>query len=117
MNRHPDLELVAGDDWSITATPLDATGAAVPVTGDPTFEWVLIGWDGEALDIQPTLSIAESNVVIAVSAEVTSNINPGRYHDALRIVSSSDPSKTTTVWGGAINVDADPLAVPDEDAS
>lgn len=112
---HDDIEVTAGDDWSISAaltnddgTPYDLTSAAV--------YWALLDPDGTQLvDLMATAVLsdqglpASGNIIIAVPSASTLGLVPGRYTDAIHAVVSG---KTTMIWTGLILVDANPFSQP-----
>ena len=108
---HPGLEFVAGDDWKISATLLDETGAPYDLTA-ATVKWALLG-TGSSLhhilgDGDYTLSIVDAaagTCSIVVLAAKTTTIAGGQYKDALRIISDG---VTSTLSMGAVYVTADP---------
>jgi hypothetical protein len=109
--HHDDLEVVAGDDWIIDGTLVNADGSATDLTDNNGVYWTLLGPDG-----YPVLSLDQATVVvvgaptggtvrISVSAAVTSGLDPGRYTDAIRVVGAA---LTASFWVGQILVDANP---------
>lgn len=111
VTHHEDLEVVAGDDWAIDGTLLNADGSVTDLTTASAVYWTLLGSDGYPIlsADQATVAIIDppsSGVVrISVSKAVTTGLDPGRYTDAIRVVGIS---LTATFWIGQILVDADP---------
>ena len=111
--QHNDIELVAGDDWVIPATLLDANGNPLNLTS-ASFTWTLVDPTGEtASDLVGASSItvlnaANGTLQIEVPREFTEPLLPGRYHDGLRVVMSNFQS---TYWFGTILVDGDPFSL------
>ena len=104
---------MAGDDWIIDGTLVNADGSATDLTGNFGVYWTLLGLDG-----YPVLSADQATVLvmgsptsgrvrILVSAIVTGGLDPGRYIDAIRVVGAT---LTATFWVGQIAVDANPWA-------
>ncbi len=113
VNQHHDeIQLTAGDDWTINGTLLDEAGAALDQT-DATHAWALIDPDGfmmpavEGLTITPVEPVATSGkCIIVVPRALTETITKaGRYRDALRVTESN--GKRSRLWTGPIAVDFD----------
>ena len=119
-SHHPDIELVAGDDWSIVGTVLDDSGNPLDLTGS-TLVWTFIDPDGETMvDLITASSISPNSpptagiLTIAVPRGVTAPLLAGRYHDALRVIPTIGAS---TYWLGSILIEPDPMSLPLEDFS
>ena len=108
---HDDLELFAGDDWSIVGVLLDVNGYALDLTG-ATLEWTLIDPTGaQVAGVQGSVSIAvaappSGKVTISIPKSSTEPLYAGRYHDALRVTLGG---KASLYWIGAILVSSDPF--------
>jgi hypothetical protein len=111
VTHHVDLEVVAGDDWVIDGTLLNADGSTTDLSTANAVYWTLLGPDGYPIlsTNQATVAIVDppssGTVRISVSSSVTSGLDPGRYTDAIRVVGAS---LTAMFWIGQILVDADP---------
>ena len=111
VTHHDNLEVVAGDDWVIDGTLINADGSATDLTNVQAVYWVLLGPDG-----YPVLSSDQAMVAIVdppnsgavritVAKAVTTGLDAGRYIDSIRVVGAA---LTATFWIGQILVDADP---------
>jgi hypothetical protein len=114
LTHHDDVELVAGDDWTIDGVLLDTNGSSLDLSG-AFFEWTLIDPTGMSVAYllgDTTISIIEPStngqVQILVPKQVTISLLAGRFHDALRVTSSAT---TTTFWVGTILVDCNPFGL------
>jgi hypothetical protein len=109
--HHDDLQVVAGDDWIIDGTLVNADGSATDLTGNHGVYWTLLGPDGYPIlnGDQATVDVIappSSGIVrITVTKDVTSGLDAGRYTDAIRVVGAA---LTASFWIGQILVDADP---------
>lgn len=111
VTHHDDLEVVAGDDWIIDGALINEDGTPTDLTTAVAIYWTLLGPDGYPIlssadaTVQITDPAAAGVVRITVLKAVTSELDPGRYTDAIRVVGIS---LTATFWIGQILVDADP---------
>jgi hypothetical protein len=105
------LSLFAGDDWSIGATFLDATGAPINLTS-ATVQWTLLDLEGRSALAPAQFSIviggADGQCMLTVPATSTTTLAGGTYNDAWRLVIGG--LATTPLYGSFI-VRADPFAV------
>lgn len=121
LTLHDDLELVAGDSWTIVGTLKNKDGSAFDLTTAAP-AWTLRGPDGrvcgallaevELTKVQPPTG---GQVIIAVPRSKTGDLEPGRYHDSVR-VTAEDGVEADTMWVGAIAVHADPFQPDEEEA-
>jgi hypothetical protein len=88
---HPDLSLVAGDDWAVAGTLLDTAGQPLDLT-DATLEWTLISPDGAVAASFPGSAeiaiwepFASGAITIILRSDITEGLDPGRYSDRLRV--------------------------------
>lgn len=107
--HHDDIELVAGDDWTIPFALLDANGNAIDLTG-ATMIWYLIGPDGLWIADLDQSSVNVSNPATGGAGTIKlprqyTSLESGRYHDQMRVILANNE---TSVWTGLILVDADP---------
>lgn len=119
LTHHPDLEYVAGDDWTISGVLLDVNGSPLDIT-NASFLWTLIDPNGETVDdlvngaiisiVQPSVN---GQVQIFVPSFYTYALLAGRFHDALRVYIGY----TSTFWLGNILVDGNPFDLPPIDSS
>lgn len=114
LTHHPDLEYVAGDDWTISGVLLDVNGSPLDIT-NASFQWTLIDPNGETvIDLVEgaTISIVQPSVngqvQIFVPSYYTYALLAGRFHDALRVFIGY----TSTFWLGNILVDGNPFDLP-----
>jgi len=110
--QHVSVGLVAGDDWEINITLLNADGTPFDLTGatvkwclmDQTYKRVISEGDVTiSVGTDPTKGVAQVIIPSAVSSPLAS----GFYTDALRVVAAGI---TSTLLFGQINVMADPWA-------
>lgn len=114
LTHHDDIELVAGDDWVITAVLLDVNGSSLDIT-NASFEWTLIDTTGTSVAVFGDGSVTvvvinpgtNGQLNIKVPKSITSPLLSGRFHDALRVTINY----TSTFWMGAILVDGDPFSL------
>jgi hypothetical protein len=114
---HDDIQVVAGDTWTINGTLEDENGAPIDLTGQEVL-WVLLDPDGY------TCPLVGSAVVTIVSPPTAGNITivvpytatevvVGRYFDAVRLASSTgNPAIVNMQWTGCILVGVDPFNQP-----
>lgn len=114
ITHHDDLELFAGDDWSIVGVLLDVNGSALDLT-EATLEWTLIDPTGaQVANVQGSVSITvmapptNGQVTIRVPAVNTEPLTAGRYHDALRV---SLGNRASLYWIGSLLVSSDPFTL------
>ena len=109
-DTHPPLSLFAGDDWSIVATFLDATGAPIDLTG-ATVLWTLLNIEGQAVltssQFSVTIGGATGQCTLTVPAASSTKLAGGTYSDAWRLVIGG---VATTALYGSFVVHADPFA-------
>jgi hypothetical protein len=112
MSTHPMVGAVAGDDWELRVTLLDANGAPFNLSGSPTILWELSDRNGLRV-IQPNevaVSITDAaagKCSLLIPASVTTRLKGGHYYDALRVIMGGVASTFLT---GDWNVMADPFA-------
>jgi hypothetical protein len=112
LTHHDDVELVAGDDWTVDGLLLDVNGLPLDLT-NATFEWTLI--DPNGLPVVEVIGAADITTVpgnsgavqIKVPKQFTTPLPSGRYHDAMRV----NISISSTFWVGTILVDVDPFGL------
>jgi hypothetical protein len=108
--HHDDLELVAGDDWTIPGTLTEPDGTALDLTTVKDIQWIMLGPDGNpclppgSATVQVVSPPTLGQVLVTVPNVITRTLPAGRYVDAMRVVMST--SARATVWTGAIAVDA-----------
>jgi hypothetical protein len=107
--HHDDIELTAGDDWTIPSSLTDEEGDAVNLSNIVGIQWIMLGPDGQPC-LPPGSAIVtivdpptDGMVTVTVPNEVTRSLSPGRYADAMRVIFPSDLK--STVWTGSISVD------------
>lgn len=117
LSHHPDIELVAGDDWVIEGQLTDVNGRPLPLAG-VTFQWVLLNPDGEICQLAAIAGVAidgdpaNGDILITVPRGATAPLITGRYYDALRVI--VPPDNASSEWIGTILVDADAFQQPQE---
>jgi hypothetical protein len=109
--QHVSVGLVAGDDWEINITLLNADGTPFDLTG-ATVKWCLMdnSYNQAITTDQVTISVANPTTGVAqviIPAAVSSPLPSGFYTDTLRVISAGI---TSTLLFGQINVMADPWA-------
>lgn len=112
--HHPDIEVVAGDDWAIPANLLDANGIPLDLT-NASFDWTFVDPTGaivtalvEASDIIVGSPASGGQLQITIPRVQTEPLLPGRYHDSLRVIINN---QTDSYWVGNILVDGDPFSL------
>lgn len=113
-SHHDDINLVAGDDWVIPGTLLDANGNALDLTS-ASFNWVLVDPNGEVVNtlvsastLTPQQPLTAGQIQISVPRANTEALLAGRYHDSLRVI---DANQVSSYWVGTILVDGDPFSL------
>jgi hypothetical protein len=112
-NHHDDVQLYAGDDWTIRGMLFDEQGNPLDLT-DATFTWVLIDADGQPSPASDAASIEAVEpptaglIIITVPDTATTGLAPGRYTDALRVHDGA--GEHSTMWTGRVLVSADLFA-------
>ena len=114
MIHHDDVEVTAGDDWTIVATIVDRDGVTPLDLTSATVFWTLINRDGACalpagsavLDLGQG---AQGVVLINLQAAATAPLGPGRYVDQIRVVLANQHDMVTN---GYVLVDADYLSIP-----
>jgi hypothetical protein len=108
--HHDDLELVAGDDWTIPGMLTEPDGTPLDLSQCSDIQWIMLGPDGNPC-LPPgsaTVQIASpptlGKVLVTVPNLVTKTLPAGRYVDAMRVIMAT--STRATVWTGAIAVDS-----------
>lgn len=121
LTHHDDIELMPGDDWLIVGNVNDASGSPLDLT-NAELMWMLLDPDGVPCSAVAASSLSRvapfsSGVVnIAVPRNVNAGLDPGRYHDALRVIItnvSDSTQKVEAVWFGPVLIDADPFTMSD----
>jgi hypothetical protein len=108
--HHDDLELVAGDDWTIPGTLTEPDGTALDLSTVQDIQWIMLGPDGNpclppgSATVQIVNPPTGGQVLVTLPNAVTRALPPGRYVDAMRVIMAG--SLRATVWTGAIAVDA-----------
>jgi hypothetical protein len=101
---HPDISLVAGDDWVIEGTLLADDGSALDLTNG-VLSWRLLDGDGNPVSVNATITIVEpataGKVTITVGYADTAGLMPGPYVDSLRADLTGGRS---TLWSGRLLV-------------
>lgn len=108
---HDDIEVIAGDDWSISGALQNEDGTPLDLTS-VTVLWTLLDPMGKQA-IESGTAVVEiqnpptgGNVIITVPNAQTS-LPAGRYTDAVRVIIQD---LRDTIWIGSILVGADPFA-------
>jgi hypothetical protein len=101
---HPDISLVAGDDWVIEGTLLADDGTPLDLTNG-TFSWRLLDSDGNPVSLNATITMVPpataGKVTITVPYADTAGLMPGPYVDSLRADLTGGRS---TMWSGRLQV-------------
>ena len=108
--HHEPIEVIAGEPWEIPGSLLDANGSPIDLTG-AMLEWALVDSGGNPVAITAEVSITDAAagaIFISVGANDTAGLDPGYYHDGLRITMARGERFT---WHGQLLVDADRFAV------
>lgn len=112
LTHHDEIELAAGDRWTIVGTLLNGDGSAFDLTS-ATVIWTMRGPDGEVCDDLVDASTVEllsprtdGKIIITVPKTATAGRRAGRYHDAVRAF--IDDTEADLMWRGPIAVAADP---------
>jgi hypothetical protein len=112
MSTHPPINgWTAGDDWEITATLLDETGAPYDLTS-AQIKWALMDANYRRVIDEDDVNIfvidaAAGKCAIMIPAVKTAGLRAGRYTDVLRIVSGGI---TSTLSYGTISTLPNPWA-------
>jgi hypothetical protein len=115
--HHEDVELTAGDNWTISGDLTDVNGDPLDLSDVVTIQWIMLGPDG--LPCLPAGSAAIlvvnpptlGQIQVVVPSSVTKLLEPGRYYDALRVILPQE--YMATVWTGSISVDCNAFDVID----
>jgi hypothetical protein len=111
MSTHEMVGAVAGDDWEVRLTLLDASGAPYDLSGTPSILWAMADRSGRRV-VEPnetTVSITDAaagKCSVLIPASVTTRLAGGHYSDALRLITGG---VTSTLLTGDWNVMADPF--------
>ncbi len=101
---HPDISLVAGDDWVIEGTLLADDGTPLDLTNG-TFSWRLLDSDGNPASLNASITIVPpataGKITIDVPYTDTAGLTPGDYVDTLRADLAGGRS---TLWSGRVLV-------------
>jgi hypothetical protein len=106
---HPDISLVAGDDWVIEGTLLADDGTPLDLTNG-TFSWRLLDSDGNPASLNATIKIVPPATAGKITIEgpyaQTAGLTPGFYIDTLRADLTGGHS---TLWSGRLLVSVNVL--------
>jgi hypothetical protein len=104
--HHEPLEVTAGETWDIPGTLLDANDSPIDLSG-ATLEWALVDSGNNPVMIPAEVNITDAaagTICISVEANHTAGLDPGYYHDGLRVTMARGERFT---WHGQLLVDAD----------
>ena len=111
--HHSDIEVVAGDQWSIDGQLLDRNGQPLDLT-NAAIQWSLRDPDGlfmpavvQATTVTVDTDPTTGKINISVPNGTTWPLTAGRYHDSVRVI--VEGSYIDTVWVGLLLVDANPF--------
>jgi hypothetical protein len=111
--HHDDINQISGDDWSIAGTLTDTNGQPLDLT-NAGIEWTLINPDGkvaipnDSAQIVMVSPMTSGIISINVPRNITAQLGPGRYTDALRVTIAD---LADTLWVGTILVGADLFSI------
>ena len=106
---HPDISLVAGDDWVIEGVLLADDGTPLDLTNG-VLSWRLLDGDGNPVSLNATITIVPpataGKITIDVPYAATAGLMPGVYVDSLRADLTGGRS---TLWSGRLLVSVNAL--------
>lgn len=111
MSKHAGVGAVAGDDWELRVTLLQADDSPFDLSGNPPILWTMVDNAGKRVieSDEVTVSITDAlagKCTVLVPGTVTTRLAGGSYTDALRLVMGGI---ATTLLTGSFNVMADPF--------